>query len=114
MPTPCVGPGTPAGSILSLGTIQFKGLAIIVGAFFIDADTVCRPRDAVATITRTPSETRKAVVRKQGWPTTIKTFRTRRDASDWARRTENEMVRGVSLTAAAPSGCCSARRWIAT
>jgi len=48
----------------------------------------------LATITRTPSKTWKAVVRKQGWPTTIKTFRTRRDASDWARRTEDEMVRG--------------------
>ncbi|MEE4109363.1 MAG: site-specific integrase [Halieaceae bacterium] len=51
----------------------------------------------MATITRTPSKTWKAVVRKQGWPTTIKTFRTRRDASDWARRTEDEMVRGVYI-----------------
>ncbi len=30
----------------------------------------------MATITRTPSNTWKAIVRKRGWPTTIKTFRT--------------------------------------
>ncbi|MEQ8690139.1 MAG: site-specific integrase [Pseudomonadales bacterium] len=51
----------------------------------------------MATITRTPSKTWKAVVRKHGWPTTIKTFRTRRDAADWSRRTEDEMVRGVYI-----------------
>jgi hypothetical protein len=28
---------------------------------------------------------------------TIKTFRTKRDAADWARRTEDEMVRGVYI-----------------
>lgn len=37
------------------------------------------------------------MVRKQGWPTTIKTFRTKRDAEDWARQTEDEMVRGVFI-----------------
>ena len=37
------------------------------------------------------------MVRKRGWPTTIKTFRTKRDAQDWARRTEDEMVRGVYI-----------------
>jgi hypothetical protein len=41
----------------------------------------------VATITKTPSNTWKAVVRKRGWPVTIKTFRTKRDAADWARST---------------------------
>jgi integrase len=51
----------------------------------------------MATITRTPSNTWKAIVRKRGWPTTIKTFRTKRDAQDWARRTEDEMVRGVYI-----------------
>jgi hypothetical protein len=51
----------------------------------------------MATIVRTPSETWKAVIRKQGWPTTAKTFRTQRDAKDWARRTEDEMVRGVYI-----------------
>ena len=51
----------------------------------------------MATITKTPSSTWKAIVRKRGWPTTIKTFRTKRDAQDWARRTEDEMVRGVYI-----------------
>lgn len=39
----------------------------------------------------------KALVRMTGWPTTSKTFRTRKDAEDWARRTEDEMVRGVFI-----------------
>ena len=51
----------------------------------------------MATITKTPSNTWKAMIRKCGWPTTIKTFRTKRDAQDWARRTEDEMVRGVYI-----------------
>ena len=51
----------------------------------------------MATISKTPSKTWKAVIRKRGWPVTIKTFRTRRDAADWARRTEDEMVRGVYI-----------------
>jgi len=51
----------------------------------------------VATITRTPSGMWKALVRKKGWPATIKTFRTKRDAQDWARRTEDEMVRSVYI-----------------
>ncbi|MGD8956771.1 MAG: integrase [Chromatiaceae bacterium] len=54
----------------------------------------------MATITKTPSNTSKAVVRKRGWPVTIKTFRTKRDAADWARRTEDEMVRGVYINRA--------------
>src|SRR5690625_853194 len=49
----------------------------------------------MATIVKTPSGTWKAVIRKSGWPTTAKTFRTKRDAEDWARRTEDEMVRGI-------------------
>ena len=49
------------------------------------------------TITKTPSNTWKAMIRKRGWPTTIKTFRTKRDAQDWARRTEDEMVRGIYI-----------------
>ena len=49
------------------------------------------------TITKTPSNTWKAIIRKRGWPTTIKTFRTKRDAQDWARRTEDDMVRGVYI-----------------
>ncbi|MDA0824750.1 MAG: hypothetical protein O3C28_20365 [Proteobacteria bacterium] len=51
----------------------------------------------MATITKTPSKTWKAAIRKRGWPATIKTFRTKRDAEDWARRTEDEMVRGVYI-----------------
>lgn len=51
----------------------------------------------MATIVKTPSGTWKAVIRRLGWPTTIKTFRTKRDAEDWARRTEDEMVRGVFI-----------------
>ena len=51
----------------------------------------------MATIVKTPSGTWKAVIRKQGWPTASKTFRTKRDADDWARSTEDEMVRGVYL-----------------
>lgn len=51
----------------------------------------------MATITKTPSGTWKAIIRKTGWPTTIKTFRTKRDAQDWARGVEDEMVRGVHI-----------------
>ena len=51
----------------------------------------------MATIVKTPSGTWKALIRKNGWPTTSKTFRTKRDASDWSRRVEDEMVRGVYI-----------------
>lgn len=51
----------------------------------------------MATLVKTPSGTWKAVIRKNGWPTTAKTFRTKRDAEDWSRRTEDEMVRGVYI-----------------
>ena len=51
----------------------------------------------VATIVKTPSATWKAVIRKTGWPTMAKTFRTKRDAEDWSRRTEDEMVRGAYI-----------------
>ncbi len=37
------------------------------------------------------------MIRKRGWPVTIKTFRTKCDAEDWARRTEDEVVRGVYI-----------------
>ncbi|MGH8041280.1 MAG: site-specific integrase, partial [Rudaea sp.] len=49
----------------------------------------------MATIVHTLSGRWKALIRKQGWPTTAKTFRTKRDAEDWARRAEDAMVRGV-------------------
>ena len=51
----------------------------------------------MATIVKTPSGTWKAVIRKAGWPTNIKTFRLKKDAEDWSRRTEDEMVRGVFI-----------------
>lgn len=51
----------------------------------------------MATITKTSSGKWKALIRKVGWPTLGKTFRTKRDAEDWARRTEDEMVRGVYI-----------------
>jgi len=51
----------------------------------------------MASITKTPSKTWKAIIRKRGWPTTIKTFRTKRDAQDWARRIEDDMVRGAYI-----------------
>jgi integrase len=51
----------------------------------------------MATITKTPSGTWKALIRRQGWPTAAKNFRTKRDAQDWARRIEDEMVRGVYI-----------------
>lgn len=51
----------------------------------------------MATITKTPSGTWKAVIRKAGWPTASKNFRIKRDAEDWSRRTEDEMVRGVFI-----------------
>ena len=47
----------------------------------------------MATIARTASGTWKAVVRRQGWPQAIKTFRLKRDAEDWARGVEDEDVR---------------------
>lgn len=55
----------------------------------------------MATLVKSPSGTWKAVIRKMGWPTATKTFRTKRDAEDWARRTEDEMVRGVYIRRAA-------------
>ena len=39
----------------------------------------------MATIVKNPAGTWKAVIRKQGWPTAAKTFRTKRDAEDWSR-----------------------------
>jgi integrase len=53
--------------------------------------------ERMATLVKTPSGTWKAVIRKNGWPTASKTFRTKRDAEDWSRRTEDEMVRGVYI-----------------
>lgn len=54
----------------------------------------------MATLVKTDSGKWKAVIRKSGWPLASKTFRTKRDATDWARRTEDEMVRGVYINRA--------------
>ncbi|HUN93045.1 MAG TPA: site-specific integrase [Burkholderiaceae bacterium] len=51
----------------------------------------------MATLVRSPSGKWKAVIRRNGWPTTARSFRTRRDAEDWARRAEDEMVRGLFI-----------------
>ena len=51
----------------------------------------------MATFVRTRSGKWKAVIRRHGWPTKAKSFRTRQDAEDWARRAEDEMVRGVFI-----------------
>ena len=55
----------------------------------------------MATIIKRPSGNWKAIIRKAGWPLKAKTFRTQRDAEEWARRTEDEMVRGVHIVRAA-------------
>jgi len=51
----------------------------------------------MATITKNAASNWKALIRKRGWPTATKTFRTKKDAQDWARRVEDEMVRGVYI-----------------
>ncbi|NVJ65981.1 MAG: site-specific integrase [Gammaproteobacteria bacterium] len=51
----------------------------------------------MATIVKQPSGKWKSVIRLKGWPTTSKTFRTKRDAEDWSRTTEDEMIRGVFI-----------------
>jgi len=54
----------------------------------------------MATFVKTPAGSWKAIIRKRGWPATFKTFRIKRDAVDRARRTEDEMVRGVYIVRA--------------
>jgi integrase len=54
----------------------------------------------MAVIVHAPSGRWKAVIRLSGWPAVAKTFRTRRDALDWARQSEDEMVRGVFVNRA--------------
>lgn len=55
------------------------------------------PEVRLATLVKTDLGKWKAVIRKAGWPTASKTFRTKRDAEDWARRTEDDMVRGAYI-----------------
>jgi len=58
----------------------------------------------VATIVKTTADTWKAVIRKRGWPTQAHTFRLKSDAVDWARTTEDEIVRGVYVHASRTGG----------
>jgi len=51
----------------------------------------------MATISKTPADTWKAIIRKNCWLVTIKTFRIKRDAEDWAPRTEDEMMRSAFI-----------------
>ncbi len=55
------------------------------------------PDAPAATLVQTDHGQTKSVIRKARWPTTSKMFRTKRDAEDWARRTEDEMVRGAYI-----------------
>ncbi len=50
----------------------------------------------MATIVKTPSGTWNAMVRPQGWPTTIKAFRLEQDARNRAWETENDMAKECS------------------
>jgi integrase len=54
----------------------------------------------MATLVKTRLGRWKAVIRKTGWPIASKTFRVKRDAEDWARNTEDDMVRGVFINRA--------------
>jgi hypothetical protein len=58
----------------------------------------------MSTLVKTPSGAWKAVIRKNGFPTTIKTLRLKRDAEDWARPTEDERCVGCSSSVPLPSG----------
>ncbi len=49
----------------------------------------------MATIVKTKSDSWKAIIRITGNPIATKTFRIKRDATDWARTTEDEIVRGI-------------------
>jgi integrase len=49
----------------------------------------------IATIAKTESGTWKALIRRKGWPTVSKTFRVKRDAENWGRSTEDEIIRGI-------------------
>lgn len=49
----------------------------------------------MATIVKTDSGTWKALIRRKGWPTVTKTFRVKRDAQNWGRTTEDEIIRGL-------------------
>jgi integrase len=49
----------------------------------------------MATFRKLPSGKTQAIICKKGFPRTVNTFRTKTQAVDWARRVEDEMVRGL-------------------
>ena len=51
----------------------------------------------MATITKTAAGTWNAIIRRKGWPTVSKTFRVKRDAENWGRSTEDEIIRGIYI-----------------
>src|SRR5699024_7015393 len=57
----------------------------------------------MATLTKTATGKWKAVIRRKGYPTVAKTWRTKRDAQQWATAVEDEMRRG-SFIRRTPSG----------
>jgi hypothetical protein len=81
------------GSIPSRPTIKINKIGKPLDAIQLVEGAVSahfrRRRRTVATIVETPSGSWKALVCKEGWPTTVKAFRTKRDAEDWSRRTED-------------------------
>jgi len=52
----------------------------------------------MASIIKAPSGAWKAIIRRTGNPTAAKTFRTKRDAENWARVTEDEIIRGIYIS----------------
>jgi integrase len=58
----------------------------------------------MATFVQAPDGKWKAIIRRKGWPIVAKTFRTKRDAQDWARQAEDEMVRGIFINRADSHG----------
>ena len=57
----------------------------------------------MATLVQAPDGKWKAIIRRKGWPIVAKTFRTKRDAQDWARQAEDEMVRGIFINSSLKS-----------
>jgi len=52
----------------------------------------------MASIAKRKSGNWKAVIRRKGWPKVSKTFRIKKDAEDWARVTEDKIVRGIYIS----------------
>ena len=52
----------------------------------------------MAYISQVPSGSWKAVIRRTANPTVSKTFRLKTDADQWARKAEDEIIRGVYIS----------------